>query len=120
TKFLRDDLGILELDGGKYQPTCSGVIPTRIREYIESEDGASGASLQATFAGPPYAYQVEVIKACVLGLLRGSKLKIQDPDGNDITAVRDAGIRDVFEKPATFRRSQFVPVGDDDIGVKAR
>ena len=120
TKFLRDELGILELDGGKYQPTCSGVIPVRIREYIESEDGVSGASLLNKFAGPPYAYQTEVIKACILGLLRGSKIRIEDADANEITAVRDAGVRDVFEKPASFRRSQFILVGDDDIGVRAR
>ena len=120
TRFLRDELGILELDAGKYVPTCSGLIPTRIRELIESEEGASGAHLLSRFAGPPYAYQAEVIKACVLGLLRGSKIKIEDGEGNEITAVRDAGVRDVFEKPAAFRRTQFIPVGDDDIGVKAR
>jgi hypothetical protein len=34
--------------------------------------------------------------------------------------VRDAGVRDVFEKPAAFRKAQFIPVGDDDIGVRAR
>jgi hypothetical protein len=120
TKFLRDELGLLELDAGKYVPTCSGLIPTRIRELIESEDGVTGAHLLNRFAGPPYAYQPEVIRACVLGLLRGSKLKIEDGEGNEITAVRDAGVREVFEKPAAFRRAQFIPVGEDDIGVRAR
>jgi hypothetical protein len=118
--FMKDELGILEMDSGKYQPTCSGVIPVRVREHIENEDGASGAGLLSKFAGPPYAYQTEVIKACVLGLLRGSKVKIEDPDGNEITAVRDAGVREVFEKPTSFRRSQFIPAGDDGIGVRAR
>lgn len=56
----------------------------------------------------------------MLGLLRGSKLKIEDGEGNEITAVRDAGVREVFEKPAAFRRAQFIPVGEDDIGVRAR
>ncbi len=120
TKFLKDELGILELDSGKYQPTCSGVIPVRIRDYIESEDGVSGASLLTKFAGPPYAYQPEVIKACVLGLLRGSRLKIEDESGNEITAVRDAGVREVFDKTTSFRRAQFIPAGDDDIGIRAR
>lgn len=120
TRFLKDELGILELDGGKYIPTCSGLIPTRIRELIESEEGAAGAYLLSKFAGPPYAYQTEVIKACILGLLRGSKIKIEDGEGTEITAVRDAGVRDVFEKPAAFRKAQFIPVGDDDIGVRAR
>ncbi len=120
TKFLKDELGILELDSGKYQPTCSGVIPVRVGEHIESEDGVSGGNLLSKFGGPPYAYQSEVIKACVLGLLRGSKIKIEDAEGNEITAVRDAGVREVFDKPASFRRAQFIPTGEDDIGVKAR
>lgn len=120
TRFLKDELGLLELDAGKYVPTCFGIIPTRICEHIEAEDGVSGALLLAKFAGPPYAYQAEVIKACVLGMLRGSKIKIEDGEGNEITAVRDAGVREVFEKPAGFRRSQIIPVADDDIGVKAR
>lgn len=120
TKFLKDELGILELDSGKYQPTCSGVIPVRIRDHIESEDGVSGSNLLAKFGGPPYAYQAEVIKACVLGLLRGSKLKIEDESENEITAVRDAGVREVFDRITSFKRAQFIPVGDDDIGVKAR
>lgn len=120
TQFLKENLGILELDAGKYVPTCAGLIPTRIRELIESEEGATGAHLLSKFAGPPYAYQTEVIKACVLGLLRGSKIKIEDGDGNQITAVRDAGVRDVFEKPAAFRKAQLIPVGDDDIGMRSR
>lgn len=120
TTFLKDALGILELDSGKYQPTCSGVIPVRVRDHIENEDGVSGGNLLSTFGGPPYAYQTEVIKACVLGLLRGSKIKIEDGDGNEITAVRDAGVREVFDKITSFRRSQFIPVGEDDIGVRAR
>lgn len=119
-RFLRDELGILELDGGKYVPTCSGLIPTRIRELIDAEEGSTGANLLSRFAGPPFAYQHEVIKACVLGLLRGSKIRIEDGDGAVITAVRDAGVRDVFDKPAVFRKAQFIPVGDDDIGVKGR
>ncbi len=120
TKFLKEELGILELDSGKYQPTCSGVIPVRVRDYIESEDGASGANLLSKFGGPPYAYQSEVIKACVLGLLRGSKIKIEDSDGVEITAVRDAGVREVFDKVTSFKKSQIIPAGDDDIGVTAR
>jgi hypothetical protein len=109
TKFLKDELGIFELDAGKYQPTCGGVIPVRILSHIEKGDGASGANLLAKCGGPPYAYQTEAIKACVLGLLRGSKIKIEDSAGNEITAVRDAGVREVFDKPAAFRRSQNTP-----------
>jgi hypothetical protein len=119
-KFLKDELGILELDAGRYVPTCSGVIPRRILERIEKEDGTSGGALISNFAGPPFGYTPEVVKACVLGLLRASKLQIETEDGTKITAPRDAGVRDVFDKVTSFRRATLLPSGDDDIGVTAR
>ena len=73
-KFLKDELGILELDSGRYVPTCSGVIPCRILQHIEQADGAGGGALLSHFGGPPFAYTQELVKACVLGLLRASKL----------------------------------------------
>ena len=38
-KFLTGDLGILELDSGRYVPSCGGVVVRRVQEYIESEGG---------------------------------------------------------------------------------
>jgi hypothetical protein len=43
------------------------------------------------------------------------------PDGiNEITAIRDAGVRDLFEKDRDFRRATIFPAGEDDIGFQAR
>ena len=56
-------LGILELDAGKYVSACSGVVPRRILETIEREEGLGGAALLDAFGGPPYGYTAEVIKA---------------------------------------------------------
>ena len=119
-KFLGKDLGILELDSGRYVPACSGVVPRRIQEHIEAEGGLSGTGLLAYFGGPPYGYTANVVKACVLGLLRAGKLTIQPEGGAEITAVRDAGVRDVFEKDRSFRRATFFPSGEDEIGVQTR
>ena len=119
-KFLDGELGILELDSGRYVPSCNGVVPRRIQEHIEELEGLTGASLLADFGGPPYGYTVGVVKACALGLLRSGKLTIQPEGGSEITAVRDAGVRDVFEKDRTFRRASFFPAGKDDIGFQVR
>ncbi len=119
-KFLSDELGILELDAGRYVATCSGVIPKRVEASIENLDGVSGSSLISEFGGPPYGYTSDLIKACVAGLLRASKIKIKPEAGTEITAPRDAGSRDVFEKDRSFRRAEIFPAGDDDIGFPAR
>jgi hypothetical protein len=118
-KFLGGDLGILELDSGRYVPACSGVVPRRVQEYIEAEGGIGGTTLLARFGAPPYGYTVNVVKACVAGLLRAGKLRIQPEGGAELTAIRDAGVRELFEdKP--FRRATLFPAGEDDIGPQVR
>jgi hypothetical protein len=118
-KFIAE-LGILEAERGKYIPTCSGVVPRRILEHLTREGGASGATLYATFGGPPYGYAPEVVRACVAGLLRGSKIRIQSESGDKISAVRDAGVRDVLEKERGFKSATIYPAGEDPIGLKGR
>ncbi len=119
-KFLTGDLGILELDSGRYVPSCSGVVARRIQEHIESEGGLGGTTLLAHFGSPPYGYTANVVKACVAGLLRAGKVRLQPDGGNEITAIRDAGVRDLFEKDRAFRRATIFPAGEDDIGFHAR
>ncbi len=119
-KFLTGELGILELDNARYVPTCAGVVPRRVQEHIEAEGGLGGTALLAWFGGPPYGYVSTVVKACVAGLLRAGKLRIQPDGGAEITAVRDAGVRDLFDKDRAFRRASFFPAGEDDIGFQAR
>jgi hypothetical protein len=91
-----------------------------VQEYVESEGGLSGANLIAHFSGPPYGYTANVVKACVAGLLRAGRVRIQPEGTPEITAVRDAGVRDLFERDRTFRRSTIFPAGDDDIGFQSR
>jgi hypothetical protein len=119
-KFITGELGILELDSGRYVPSCSGVVARRIQEHIESEGGLGGTTILAHFGGPPYGYTANVVKACVAGLLRASKVRLQPDGGNEITAIRDAGVRDLFEKDRAFRRTTIFPAGQDDIGPQTR
>ena len=119
-KFLAGELGLLEVDGGRYVPTCAGVVPQRVLEFITDEDGVGGTTLLAKFGGPPYGYPSTIVKACVAGLLRAGKVKISPEAGDDITAIRDAGARDVFDKDRAFKRANFFPVGEDGVGYQAR
>lgn len=119
-KFLQGELGIFDLEGGHYVPTCGGLVPRQVQELIEQEQGISGAALIARFGGPPYGYVPNVVKACVAGLLRAGRVKLQPESGDDITAVRDAGVQELFERDRAFRRAALFPAGDDDIGIQAR
>ncbi len=119
-KFLVGELGILELDAGRYVPTCTGVVARRVQEQIEAEGGLSGTTLLAHFGSPPYGYTANVIKACVIGLLRASKVRLQPEGGAELTAIRDAGVRDLFDKDRAFRAASIFPAGEDDIGFQAR
>jgi len=52
--------------------------------------------------------------------LRSSKVRLQPDGGKEITAIRDAGVRDLFDKEREFRRATIFPAGEDDIGFPAR
>lgn len=119
-KFLMGELGILELDAGRYVPACGGVVPLRVKEHIKAEGGLSGTSLLARFGGPPNGYTPELVKACVAGLLRAGKLRVVPEAGSEITAVRDAGVRELFEKDKAFKRASFFLAEEDDVGPQAR
>ncbi len=116
-KFI-DELGLLSLDSGKYVPSCEGVAPQRIIEFIEQSQGVGGSVLLTEFGGPPYGYVSNVVRACVAGLLRAGKLRIQPDGGQLLTAPRDAGSRDVFEKDRGFKRASFFPAKEGTIGAK--
>ena len=121
SKFLTGDLGILEIDADRrYVATCGGAVVQRVQEFIEAETGLSGTALLARFGGPPYGYPTNVVKACVAGLLRAGKVRVQPEGGGEITAIRDAGVRDLFERDRDFRRAAFFKAGADDIGPQTR
>lgn len=119
-KLLSGELEIFEVDSGRYVPSCSGVVPRRVQEFIASEGGLGGSALLAHFGAPPYGYTTNVVKACVAGLLRAGQLRINPEGGAEITAVRDPGVLELFDKDRAFRRANFFPAGEDDIGRQGR
>ena len=120
TKFMKDGLGILELDAGKYSPTCAGEVPARIGQYVADEDGISGNGLLTHFGGPPYGYAPDVVKACLAGLLRAGKIRIRAEDGSFVTSVRDPGVVDLFTKDRDLKRADILPPSDQGIGPRDR
>ncbi len=119
-KFMPGDLGILALDAGRFVIACSGTVPTRVLEYITSEGAASGQTLLAHFGGPPYGYTANVLRACVLGLLRATRVKARTESGSTITDLRHGSAYDTFEKDRNFRRTSFSPADVDPIGLPVR
>ena len=114
-------LGILELDAGKYMPTCSGEVPCRISQYIQDQNGISGSVLLAYFGGPPYGYPADVVKACLVGLLRAGKIQIRPEAGSEITSVRDPGVKDMFTKDREIKRADILPPSTiDDVSPRDR
>lgn len=103
----------MELDAGKYVASCTGEVPTRIREYVQAENGVSGARLLAHFGGPPSGYPADVVRACVLGMLRGGHVVVRPASGVEkITSVRDPGVQDLFRKDKDFKQADILPAGE--------
>ena len=106
---LVQELGVFELDAGRYEPACSGLVPRQIRERIEAEGGLGATTLLARFCGPPHGYTVNVIKACVAGLLRAGKIRVVREGGVEFTSYAQSGVQAAFDKDREFRRNSFYP-----------
>jgi hypothetical protein len=119
-KFMTGQLGILEMDAGKYIPTCSGEVPNRIWQHVQDEKGVPGNVLLSYFSGPPFGYSSDVVKACLAGLLRTNKIRIRPESGPEITSMRDPGARDMFTKDRDLKRSEVFPPSDAEITGRDR
>jgi hypothetical protein len=120
TKFMEKGLGILSLDAGRYIASCSGAVPSKIMSYLEQE-GTSGNTLLQHFSRPPYGYSSDVVIACLVGLLRASKIRVRPEQGPEITSVRDPGAKDLFRKVKEgLGRAGLFPVGEAPVGPRDR
>ncbi len=120
TKFMDSGLGILSLDAGKYVASCTGLYPTRIVREIEQANGLSGQALVAMFAGPPYGYAPDLVKACCAGLLRGKKIRLRPEHGEEITSHSDPGVTDIFTRDREFRRAELFPTIEGEVTQRDR
>ncbi len=120
TKFLEGGLGILSLDAGKYVASCAGAEPTRLLQFIVESGGASGATVIARFSRPPYGYPTDVVRACLAGLLRATKIRIRPESGPELTSIKDPGTKDLFRKDRDLRRADLFPPKDQAITARDR
>ncbi|MBI5543786.1 MAG: BREX system P-loop protein BrxC [Deltaproteobacteria bacterium] len=114
-KFMEKGLGILSLDAGKYIPSCTGIEPKRVFEFIDAAKGTSGSALIGHFGGPPYGYPVDVVRACMAGLLRAGKVRIRPDGAPEITSINDPGTRDLFKLDRQFRGADVFPAREGEI-----
>ncbi|GMU52133.1 MAG: hypothetical protein AMXMBFR33_12790 [Candidatus Xenobia bacterium] len=119
-KFLPGELGLLELDSGRYSPTCRGEVPTRIKEFIIANNGTTGANLLGEFGGPPYGYAPDIVRASVLGLLRGSFVVLRPASGVRVTSVQDPDVQDLFRRDRDFKLADILPADDSGLTPQAR
>ena len=115
--FGQDRLGLLTLDAGRYEVTCNGRVPTEVLAYIKEYGGVTGSTLLAHFGAPPHGVPPDVIRATVIGLLRGGKLRIELPVVGEITSVRDEGARELLKDTGLRKAKLTVNVAE---GVSPR
>jgi len=93
----QDRLGILNLDAGRYEVTCNGRVPTDVLAYVKEHGGITGSSLLAHFGAPPHGVPPDVLRAAIVGLLRGARIRIELSGVGEITSVRDEGTRELLK-----------------------
>jgi len=94
----QERLGILTLEAGRYEVTCTGRVPTDVLAYVKDQGGILGATLLAHFGGPPHGVPPDVVRAAVVGLLRGKKIRVEITGVGEITSVRDEGARELLKE----------------------
>ena len=94
--FGEDKLGILGLEGGRYEVTCKGQVPQAILAMIEEEDAVTGAGVLMKLGGPPHGVPPDATRAAIVGLLRGHKIKIDIGTG-ELASVRDEDAREILK-----------------------
>lgn len=115
----QDRLGLLALDAGRYEVTCNGRVPADVLAYVKDNGAVTGSTLLAHFGRPPHGVPTDVIRATVIGLLRGRKLRVDLPGLGQLTSVRDEGARELLKEGA-FRKAELQPAGTDPIGPRDR
>jgi len=119
-KFFEEELGILSDDAGRIVASCSGPVPTALREAIERTGGQSGALLLKQFSAPPYGLTTNVVKSCLAGLLHAKKIVIVPSGGQRITEVADRGVENIFERDRMFKQADFFLAAEQRIKARDR
>lgn len=115
----QEKLGIVSLDAGRYEVTCSGRVPQEILAFVREHGGVTGATLLTSFGGPPHGVPPDVVRAAVVGLLRGGKVRIELPGIGEISSVRDEGARELL-KDGVLRKARLTEKTGDSLTPRDR
>ena len=115
----QERLGILTLDAGRYEVTCSGRVPVDVLAYVKELPGVLGSTLLAHFGSPPHGIPPDVLRAAIVGLLRGGKLRVELPGVGELTSVRDEGARELL-KDTGLRKAKLFENTTDPLGPRDR
>ncbi len=100
-------LGLLRRDQKKLLFTGSGTVPGKISNFCQS--GKMGSAILTQFTGEPYGYSTDLVKLCLLVLVRAGHLEITGKSGEKYTSIRDLGFREIFTREGEFRNAIFFP-----------
>jgi hypothetical protein len=107
-------LGLVVKDGAKYVVCTTADVAKEILEYLKAEysygnkDSRSGKALEKRFAGPPYGWELDLVRLVLAALFRAGEIEITS-EGNRFTNYQDPPSRAVFTKIPTFRSALFSP-----------
>jgi hypothetical protein len=100
-------LGLLKLDAGRYEVTTEARVPHDVLDFITRNAGVTGSTLLEHFGSPPHGVPPDVLKATVVGLLRGRRIRIE-LESNELTSVFDEGARELL-KETGLRKARLFP-----------
>ena len=119
-KLLDSGLGILSLDDTHYEPTCQGAVPQAILGFVRERRGVAGATLLDHFAGPPYGWTTDLVRACLAGLLRGRHVRFELADGTEISRYTDPDVRRPFTRDGDLRSASIAPGTEPPVNARVR
>lgn len=100
-------LGIFKRDQKKYIFSASGTLPTKIGDFCRT--GKFGSSVVVHFSSEPFGYSPDLIKLCLIALVRAGILQIIGKTGDKYTSIRDSGFKEIFTKENEFKNATFIP-----------
>lgn len=100
-------LGLLKLDAGRYEVTTEATVPRDVLDFISGNAGVTGSTLLEHFGSPPHGVPPDVLKATVVGLLRGRRVRVE-LGPNELTSVFDEGARELL-KETGLRKARLYP-----------
>lgn len=115
----QEGLGILTLDAGRYEVTCSGRVLVDLLAYVKELPGVLGSTLIAHFGSPPHGIPPDVLRAGIVGLLKGRRLRVELPGVGELTSVRDEGARELL-KDTGLRKARLFENTKDPVGPRDR